>query len=95
MTEAFLHYLWHHQMLGTGLTTTDGQPVVVHRPGELNRDAGPDFFNARVSIGCSSIPLTVPTQRKQTRSVCGLSTAKVYVALRDTVSRPSTQATKL
>lgn len=51
MTEAFLHYLWHHQMLGTGLTTTDGQPVVVHRPGEHNRDAGPDFFNARVSIG--------------------------------------------
>ena len=51
MTEAFLHYLWHHQMLGTGLTTTDGQPVVVHRPGELNRDAGPDFFNARVSVG--------------------------------------------
>ena len=51
MTEAFLHYIWHHQMLGTGLTTTDGQPVVVLRPGELNRDAGPDFFNARVSIG--------------------------------------------
>ena len=51
MTEAFLHYIWQHQMLGTGLTTTDGQPVVVHRPGELNRDAGPDFFNARVSVG--------------------------------------------
>lgn len=51
MTEAFLHYIWHHQMLCTGLTTTDGQPVVVLRPGELNRDAGPDFFNARVSIG--------------------------------------------
>lgn len=51
MTEAFLHYLWHHQMFGTGLTTTDGQPVVVHRPGEHNHDAGPDFFNARVSIG--------------------------------------------
>ena len=51
MTEAFLHYLWHHQMLGTGLTTTDGQPVVVHRPGEHNQDAGPDFFNARISVG--------------------------------------------
>ena len=51
MTEAFLHYIWQHQMLGTGLTTTDGQPVVVLRPGELNRDAGPDFFNARVSVG--------------------------------------------
>ena len=51
MTEAFLHYIWQHQMLGKGLTTTNGQPVVVHRPGELNLDAGPDFFNARISIG--------------------------------------------
>ena len=51
MTEAFLHYIWQYQMLGKGLTTTDGQPVVVHRAGDLNRDAGPDFFNARVSVG--------------------------------------------
>lgn len=51
MTEAFLHYLWQHQMLSNGLATTDGQPVVVHRPGDLNPDAGPDFFNARVTIG--------------------------------------------
>ncbi len=51
MTEAFLHYIWQHQMLGKGLTTTDGQPVVVHKAGEMNRDAGPDFFNARVTIG--------------------------------------------
>ena len=51
MTEAFLHYVWQHQMLGSGLTTTDGQPVVVLRAGELNPDAGPDFFNARVRVG--------------------------------------------
>lgn len=51
MTEAFLHYVWQHQMLGRGLTTTDGQPVVVLRAGELNHDAGPDFFNARLTIG--------------------------------------------
>lgn len=51
MTEAFLQYVWQHQMLCDGLTTTEGQPVVVHRPGDLNRDAGPDFFNARVTIG--------------------------------------------
>ena len=51
MTEAFLHYLWQHQMVCKGLATTDGQPIVVHRAGELNCDAGPDFFNAHVSIG--------------------------------------------
>lgn len=50
MTEAFLHYIWQHQMLLKGLTTTDGQPVVVHRAGELNRDAGPDFFNSHLTI---------------------------------------------
>lgn len=51
MTEAFLHYIWQHQMLDRGLTTTDGQPVVVLSAGELNHDAGPDFFNARIRIG--------------------------------------------
>lgn len=51
MTEAFLHYVWQHQMFVGGLTTTDGQPVCVLKPGELNHDAGPDFFNARVRIG--------------------------------------------
>ncbi len=50
MTESFLQYVWQHQMIGKGLSTTDGQPVVVLRPGELNHDAGPDFFNARLTI---------------------------------------------
>lgn len=51
MTEAFLHYIWQHQMLADGLATTDGQPVVCLRAGEHNSDAGPDFFGARVRIG--------------------------------------------
>lgn len=51
MTESFLQYVWRHQLLGHGLTTIDGQPVVVLRAGEQNHDAGPDFFNARVRIG--------------------------------------------
>lgn len=51
MTEAFLQYIWQHQLLEGGLVTTDGQAVVVERPGILNRDAGPDFFDARVRIG--------------------------------------------
>lgn len=51
MTEAFLQYVWQHQLLDHGLTTVDGQPVVVLRAGEQNRDAGPDFFNARIRVG--------------------------------------------
>ncbi|MBR4505399.1 MAG: DUF2851 family protein [Bacteroidales bacterium] len=51
MTESFLHYIWQHQLLGDGLTTIDGQPVVCHRAGELNRDSGPDFIGARLKIG--------------------------------------------
>ena len=51
MTEDFLQYVWQHQLLDHGLTTIDGQPVVVLCAGELNRDAGPDFFNARVRVG--------------------------------------------
>ena len=51
MTEAFLQYVWQHQLLDHGLTSVDGQPVVVLRAGEPNRDAGPDFFNARIRIG--------------------------------------------
>lgn len=51
MTEAFLHYVWQHQMLTDGLTSTDGQPIVVQKAGQPNHDAGPDFFNAHISVG--------------------------------------------
>ena len=51
MTEDFLQYVWQHQLLDHGLTTIDGQPVVVLCAGDYNHDAGPDFFNARVRIG--------------------------------------------
>lgn len=50
MTEAFLHYLWKHKLLQEDLFTTDGQHVVVCCAGEHNRDAGPDFLDARVEI---------------------------------------------
>lgn len=51
MTEAFLQYVWQHSLLEGPLATVDGLPVTVQRAGELNRDAGPDFFDARLTIG--------------------------------------------
>lgn len=51
MTEAFLQYVWQHRLLEGPLATTEGVPVTVLRAGELNRDAGPDFFDARITIG--------------------------------------------
>ena len=51
MTEAFLQYVWQHQLLEGELHTTDGAALKVERPGVLNKDAGPDFFDARVRVG--------------------------------------------
>jgi len=50
--EQLLHYVWKHKMLPLGaLRTTDGREVEVLDPGLHNRNAGPDFFNAKVRIG--------------------------------------------
>ena len=50
--EQLLHYCWKHKMWPlTGMETTDGRIVEVLDPGLHNRNAGPDFFNAKVKIG--------------------------------------------
>ena len=49
--EQLLHYCWKHKMWPLkGLETTDGRVVEVLDPGLHNRNAGPDFFNAKVKI---------------------------------------------
>lgn len=49
--EALLHYCWKHRILPLGeLRTTEGQRVDIIDPGLLNRNAGPDFFNAKIKI---------------------------------------------
>ena len=50
--EKLFHYTWKHRLFPLhSLATTDGREVEVLDPGLLNRDAGPDFFNAKIKIG--------------------------------------------
>lgn len=50
--EALLQELWRNlPRLSLELYTTDGREVRIHSPGVHNRDAGPDFLNAAVSLG--------------------------------------------
>lgn len=50
--ERLMQFVWQHRLgLRQGMNTVCGQRVCVVDPGVLNRDAGPDFFNATVEIG--------------------------------------------
>ena len=51
MEEKFLHFVWQYQYINKPLKTTDGEPIVVHKTGHANSDAGPDFLGAQVEIG--------------------------------------------
>ena len=47
-----MQYVWQHRLLlHTDMVTVDGQKVTIIDPGLLNTGSGPDFFNAKVSIG--------------------------------------------
>ena len=49
--ENLLHYCWKHRIFPLReLYTTDGQRVEIIDVGLHNRNAGPDFFNAKVRI---------------------------------------------
>jgi len=52
MKESFLHYVWRFKYLAPlGLSTVQGQPVVIHKPGYGHHHAGPDFTKAHLTIG--------------------------------------------
>ena len=52
MQESFLHHIWALQYFDKqDLRTTEGDPVDIFSPGNLNTDAGPDFSQARLRIG--------------------------------------------
>ena len=62
--EELMQYVWLHRLWPPGtMTTNDGRPVAVIDVGRLNRDSGPDFFNAKVRIGeetwCGNVEIHV------------------------------------
>ncbi len=51
-SEELLQHIWQFGLYNQHhLMTVSGEPVAVLHPGELNRNAGPDFTGARVRIG--------------------------------------------
>lgn len=51
MKEEFLHWLWKYSLYDQDkLFDTENNKITILNPGEYNRDAGPDFFNARISV---------------------------------------------
>ena len=49
--EQLLHYTWKHKLFPLKpLQTTDGRDVEIIDPGLANRNAGPDFFNAKIKL---------------------------------------------
>lgn len=47
-----MQYVWRYRLWPQGdMRTVDGARIEVLDPGTLNRDAGPDFFNAKLLIG--------------------------------------------
>lgn len=49
--EELLQFIWQHKLLKPlPLITTSGKEIEVLKTGDLNRDSGPDFFNARIKI---------------------------------------------
>lgn len=49
--EDLLHYTWKHRIFPLNeLFTTEGESLEIIDTGQHNRDAGPDFFNAKIRI---------------------------------------------
>lgn len=52
ITENLLQLIWQYSLYNpAGLNTEAGEPITVIAPGMLNKNAGPDFLEARVKVG--------------------------------------------
>lgn len=56
LNERLLQFIWQHRLLPQQtFKTVSGIGLTVLHPGELNRDAGPDFFNARIRFADATL----------------------------------------
>lgn len=52
MNESLLQFIWQYSLYKPGeLYTTNGEQLNIISPGKLNRDAGPDFLEAKIKVG--------------------------------------------
>lgn len=52
ISEDFLFFIWRYRLLNSlDLKCVDGRPLQILNPGKLNKNAGPDFTEARLMIG--------------------------------------------
>lgn len=51
LNEALLQFIWQHKLWKpVAFKTQSGKDIQIVKPGELNTDSGPDFFNACIRI---------------------------------------------
>lgn len=52
MTEIFFQFIWKYSLYNSaGLTSTNGEPIMVQFAGNWNKNSGPDFEEAKIRIG--------------------------------------------
>lgn len=56
MNESLFQFIWQYSLYNpVGLITTDGESVTVIHPGKINKHAGPDFEEARIKVGTTTL----------------------------------------
>jgi hypothetical protein len=56
MNEALFQFIWQYSLYQpNGLRTVDGEPLTVIHSGRLNKDAGPDFSEAKIKVGNTTL----------------------------------------
>lgn len=64
MDEDFLHYIWKYKLYNKSLLTYNNEAIEVLSVGEHNTDAGPDFFNSKITIGKTTFAGNVEIHKK-------------------------------